>query len=100
MLLGHVVLTTVETDGRQYSVAAALQGVEFERVLCLGERRVQHLGRCGGVTVLCHLHECTIRMRHGIPGIEGNRLLEHLEGLLIGISVSPRKWAMPRNKQS
>ena len=74
-----------------FAVAAALQGVKFDRVLCLDECPVQDLGRCGGETTLCHLDECTIRMRHGIPGIESNRLLEHLKGLLIGsFRIAPK----------
>src|SRR5262245_2508811 len=60
-------------------------------MVCLRERRVQYLGRCGGVTTQCHFDDCTIGMRQGVSRIEVDCLLEHFERLLIGgVCIAPK----------
>jgi hypothetical protein len=41
--------------------------------------------------MLRHLHECALGMRYGIPGVEGERRLEHLKGLLMPFCMSLRQ---------
>ena len=84
MLLRHVVVAAVEIDRRYYSVAAAFLRIEFERVPSLCERNVENFLWRSGVAMHHHRNVGSVRVRDGIPGIEGNSLLEHFKGQLVG----------------
>ena len=67
MALGCIVFTPHGTDLAEQPVAAALLRVEVDRPRGHRERRVQHRGRRGCVTIACTSHEREVRLRQREP---------------------------------